>query len=116
MNATATREPKSQRWHKRHGIRGRFTGEILATPEADAVLLDHGDHYELTRLDVRPKYQGRGIGSAILQELQSRGKTIVLFPFSFEGRDADLARFYRRAGFKPDFFDEQKFVWEPSRA
>jgi tRNA(Met) C34 N-acetyltransferase TmcA len=68
---------------------------------------------ELKRLIVQPEWQGKGVGSTVLQLLKGRGKKIVLYPLSDDGHQEDLERFYLRAGFVPDFFDPETFVWEP---
>ncbi len=77
------------------------------------IVWDHGSHLELKRLIVEPEHRGLGIGTAVLTLLKGRGRKIVLVPLADDGEQEDLERFYRRAGFEPDFFDHQTFVWEP---
>ena len=102
------------RWHKQGGIRTTpESEEIHAEGLQKCIVWNHGDHLEVKRLIVRAECQGQGIGSAILRQLKRRGKRIVLYPLSDDGRQMDLERFYMRAGFVPSFFDPETWEWEP---
>lgn len=105
------------RWHKQGGISRAVLDEpkteILERPGLKVIVLDYGDRLELRKLEVAPECQGRGVGSGILKQLKTRGKEIAVYPYSVEGRDADLERFYRRAGFRPSYPESETFVWKP---
>lgn len=108
------RGENSERWHKLGGISEPLGTEQIRAPGVRMCLVwDWGTHLELKRLKVEPEAQGQGIGSAMLRQLQARGKRIVLNPVSDEGRQQELERFYARAGFVVDFFDSEQLVWEP---
>lgn len=104
----------SVRWHKSHGISGDAQSYEVSAPGLQKCLVwDWGTHLEVKRLCVCPEFRGRGVGSQVMRAIQAGGKKIVLFPVSDEGRQDELERFYRRLGFRPDFFDPENLVWEP---
>ncbi len=60
---------------------------------------DEGDHFYVARIEVLPKVQGRGVGTAVMESLIGRGRTIRLRVFTNNGR---ARRFYERLGFIVD--------------
>ena len=106
--------PFGARWHKQTGIRHEPISEEITAPGLQkCIVWDYGTHLEIKRLLVMAECQGAGVGTKVLSKLKERGKKIVLFPVSDEGRQEDLEKFYRRNGFRPDFYDRETFLWEP---
>ena len=60
---------------------------------------DKGDHLYVSRIEVRPEAQGRGVGTAIMDGLIREGRTIRLRVFKNNVR---ARRFYERLGFVVD--------------
>ena len=77
------------------------------------IVWEYRNRLQLVRLTVKHDWQGQGVGSAVLRELQRRGKRITLCAVSDDGRQTDLERFYLRHGFKPHRWDAELFIWEP---
>ena len=61
---------------------------------------DMGSHIWLAWMRVPAAMQGRGVGTMIVQDLQKRGKPIILEAEPDDGCAANLARFYERMGFR----------------
>lgn len=57
---------------------------------------DAGDHLYLSRIEVLPEAQGRGLGSAVIRGLLGQGRTVRLHVFS---NNARARRLYVRLGF-----------------
>lgn len=57
---------------------------------------DAGDHLYLSRIEVLPEAQGRGLGSAVIRGLLGQGRTVRLHVFS---NNARARRLYERLGF-----------------
>jgi ribosomal protein S18 acetylase RimI-like enzyme len=62
-------------------------------------LSDEGDHVYLSRIAILPEAQGRGVGSAVMEDLIGRGRTIRLHVLT---NNVDARRFYERFGFIVD--------------
>jgi ribosomal protein S18 acetylase RimI-like enzyme len=60
---------------------------------------DEGEHLYVSRLEVLPEAQGRGVGSAVMEWLIGKGRTIRLRVFTNNVR---ARRFYERHGFIVD--------------
>jgi ribosomal protein S18 acetylase RimI-like enzyme len=60
---------------------------------------EEGDHLYLSRIEVLPEAQGRGLGTAVLRDLIGRGRTIRLHVFTNNMR---ARRLYERLGFNVD--------------
>jgi RimJ/RimL family protein N-acetyltransferase len=60
---------------------------------------DADDHLYLSRIEVSPDAQGRGVGTAVMHDLIGRGRTIRLHLFTDNAR---ARRFYERLGFRLD--------------
>lgn len=73
---------------------GQRIGFVVVKPAGDGLRLDH--------LYIRPSWQGRGLGAAVLQtvceEAERQGLPLRLSAL----RGSDANRFYRRHGFVPD--------------
>lgn len=57
---------------------------------------DEGDHLYLSRIEVLPEAQGRGLGTALIRDLIERGRTVRLHVFTTNVR---ARRLYERLGF-----------------
>ena len=66
---------------------------------------DKGDHMYLSRIEVLPEAQGRGVGSAVMESLMMHGRTIRLQVFTNNLR---AQRFYERLGFIVDLDSEDE--------
>jgi ribosomal protein S18 acetylase RimI-like enzyme len=66
---------------------------------------DVGDHLYLSRIEVLPQAQGRGLGTSILLDLIGRGRTVRLHVFTNNVR---ARRLYERLGFTVDHEDERE--------
>lgn len=62
---------------------------------------DMGAYIWLAWMRVPDAMRGRGVGTMIVQDLQRRGKPIVLEAEPDDGCAEKLARFYAGLGFKP---------------
>jgi ribosomal protein S18 acetylase RimI-like enzyme len=60
---------------------------------------DEGDHVYLSRIAILPEVQGRGVGTAVMEDLIGRGRTIRLHVFNNNVR---ARLFYERLGFIVD--------------
>lgn len=79
--------------HTRHiDAHGERVGFIVTKPQADCLLLDH--------LYVRPAHQGRGIGSAVLEQVFGEARAMALPIRVGALRGSDANRFYIRHGFQ----------------
>ena len=77
---------------------------------------DEGDHLYLGRIEILPEAQGRGIGTALIQDLVTRGRTIRLHVFTNNVR---ARRFYERLGFRVDRYSQREgrlSMHHPSRS
>lgn len=72
-----------------------------------------GNELFVSSLYVKDGARGQGIGSDFIRELQKQNKRITLYPISEDYEQEKLERFYRRLGFKPDFFDADGWEWLP---
>ena len=66
---------------------------------------DKDDHLYLSRIEVLPEAQGRGVGTAIMEGLIMQGRTIRLRVFTNNVR---ARRFYERLGFIVDLDSEDE--------
>lgn len=66
---------------------------------------EEGDHLYLSRIEVQPAFQGRGVGTAVLEGLVRQGRTIRLRVFT---NNARARRFYERLGFIVDLESEDE--------
>ena len=66
---------------------------------------DEGDHLYLSRIEVLPEVQGRGVGTAVMNGLMRQGRTIRLRVFT---NNARARRFYERLGFIVDLESEDE--------
>jgi ribosomal protein S18 acetylase RimI-like enzyme len=57
------------------------------------------DHTYLSRIELLPEYQNRGIGSAVIQDLLADGREVRLHVFTVNVR---ARRLYERLGFRVD--------------
>lgn len=95
--------------HTRHILHGgRRVGFVVLRPQPRGLLLDH--------LYVRPGFQGRGIGAAVLADVQAQARAMgVAAVFVGALKQSDSNRFYRRHGFEQveetDF--DLHYVWRP---
>lgn len=71
----------------------------IEIPFGNAFELATGEIW-LAWLRVPAAMQGRGVGTMIVQDLQRRGKPIILEAAPDAGRESSLARFYQRMGFQ----------------
>lgn len=72
-----------------------------------------GLKYQLVTLKVKDDWQGQGIGSAVVRQLQRRACPIRLVPVAADAeRQQDLERFYRRLEFTWDRWRDF-LIWEP---
>ena len=60
---------------------------------------DKGDHLYVSRIEVLPEAQGRGVGTAVMEGLMRQGRTIRLRVFTNNVR---ARHFYERLGFIVD--------------
>ena len=67
-------------------------------------LTDEGDHLYLSRMEIVPEEQGRGIGTAVMADLLRDGRTFRLHVFASNVR---ARRFYERLGFIVDSHAER---------
>lgn len=72
-------------------LRGERVGFVAVKPSSDGLFLDH--------LYVHPRFQGRGIGSAVLAILFSEADTLRLSLRVGALRESASNRFYLRHGF-----------------
>ncbi len=79
------------------------------------IVWEYTSQLQLVRLSVLPDWQGQGVGSAVIRQLQKRGKRIALCAVSDDDRQTDLERFYLRHGFKAHRWDAELFIWEPQK-
>ena len=70
-----------------------------ATPIGVLDVHDGTDHTYLSRIELLPEYQDRGIGSAVIRDLLDDGRTVRLHVFTVNTRARDL---YMRLGFRVD--------------
>jgi RimJ/RimL family protein N-acetyltransferase len=66
---------------------------------------DESDHMYVSRIEVLPEVQGRGVGSAVMESLMMHGRTIRLQVFTNNVR---AQRFYERLGFILDLDSEDE--------
>lgn len=66
---------------------------------------DEGDHLYVSRIEVLPEVQGRGVGTAVMEGLMRQGRPIRLRVFTNNVR---ARRFYERLGFIVDFDSEDE--------
>jgi ribosomal protein S18 acetylase RimI-like enzyme len=62
-------------------------------------LSGRGDHLYLSRIEVLPEVQGRGVGTTVMEGLMRQGRTIRLRVFT---NNARARRFYEKLGFIVD--------------
>jgi ribosomal protein S18 acetylase RimI-like enzyme len=76
---------------------------IIEDDDGDAIgvleVSDQGDYLYLSRIEIRPEVQGRGVGTAVMRDLLERGRPIRLEVFVNNVR---AHRFYQRLGFVRD--------------
>ena len=60
---------------------------------------DNGDHLYVSRIEVLPEVQGRGVGTVVMEGLMKQGRTIRLRVFTNNVR---ARHFYERLGFIVD--------------
>jgi ribosomal protein S18 acetylase RimI-like enzyme len=70
-------------------------GEAIGVLE----VIDEGDHLYLSRIEVLPEAQGHGIGTRVVGDLLTRGRTVRLHVFT---NNVGARRFYERLGFTAD--------------
>ncbi len=70
------------------------------------IVWEYARYLELKVLIVEDDAQGKGL-------LKKRGKSILVYPLSREGRQQELERFYARAGFRLCRHDPEWFIWDP---
>ena len=79
--------------HTRHIVlHGERIGFVVVKPEANRLLLDH--------LYIRPGFQRRGIGSAVLAQVFAEADAAGLAMRVGALRGSDANRFYQRHGFQ----------------
>jgi GNAT superfamily N-acetyltransferase len=79
--------------HTRHvDANGERVGFVVTKPQADCLLLDH--------LYLHPAHQGRGIGSAVLEQVFEEARAMALPVRVGALRGSDANRFYIRHGFQ----------------
>ncbi|HET7864091.1 MAG TPA: GNAT family N-acetyltransferase [Burkholderiaceae bacterium] len=79
--------------HTRHvDAGGERVGFLVTRPQADSLLLDH--------LYIHPAHQGRGIGSAVLEQVFEEARALALPVRVGALRGSDSNRFYLRHGFQ----------------
>ena len=66
---------------------------------------DESDHLYVSRVEILPEVQGRGIGTAVMEALMGQGRTIRLRVFTNNVR---ARRFYERLGFILDHDSEDE--------
>jgi ribosomal protein S18 acetylase RimI-like enzyme len=66
---------------------------------------DEGDHLYLSRIEILPEVQGRGVGTAVMRDLMRGGRAIRLHVFANNVR---ARRFYERLGFSIDHYAERE--------
>jgi len=66
---------------------------------------DEGDHLYLGRIEVLPEAQGQGVGTAVVQDVLRRGRTVRLQVFTNNVR---ARLFYERLGFTVDRYSERE--------
>jgi RimJ/RimL family protein N-acetyltransferase len=66
---------------------------------------DEGDHLYLSRMELIPEAQGRGVGTAVVGDLLARGRDVRLHVFTNNVR---AQRFYERLGFTVDHDAERE--------
>ena len=62
-------------------------------------VIDEGDHLYLSRIELLPEAQGRGIGTRVVGDLLGQGRTVRLHVFT---NNVGARRFYERLGFTAD--------------
>ena len=78
--------------HTRHvEVDDERVGVVVTRPQADCLLLDH--------LYIRPAHQGRGLGSAVLEQVFEEARALGLPVRVGALRGSDANRFYIRHGF-----------------
>jgi GNAT superfamily N-acetyltransferase len=73
-------------------VDGERVGLVVVKRQADALRLDH--------LDIRPGFQGRGVGAAVLAMVMAQADAGALPLRVAALRDSDSNRFYLRHGFR----------------
>jgi ribosomal protein S18 acetylase RimI-like enzyme len=96
-------------YHNQWFRANRGSISIIEDDEGAAIgaldLSDEGDHIYLSRIAILPEVQGRGVGTAVIDDLIGRGRTIRLHVFINNGR---ARRFYERLGFVVDHDSERE--------
>jgi ribosomal protein S18 acetylase RimI-like enzyme len=67
---------------------------------------DEGDHLYLGRIAILPEAQGRGLGTAVVRDLLSTGRTVRLHVFA---NNVSARRFYEGLGFEIDHHADREF-------
>lgn len=67
------------------------------TPIGVLDVQDGTDHTYLSRIEVLPEYQSRGVGSAVIRDLLAAGRPVLLHVFTASPRARQL---YERLGFR----------------
>lgn len=67
------------------------------TPIGVLDVRDATDHTYLSRIEVLPEYQSRGVGSAVIRDLLAAGRPVLLHVFTVSARARQL---YERLGFR----------------
>ena len=70
-----------------------------ATPIGVLDVQEGTDHTYLSRIELLPEYQNRGIGSAVIRDLLTDGRSVRLHVFTLNSRAREL---YARLGFRVD--------------
>lgn len=78
-------------------------------------VVDRGTHLELVYLKVTPEFQGCGLGSQCIVQLQSLNRPIKLVASPEPGKEAALLRFYQDHDFRQTFNPEvpNEMEWLP---
>lgn len=72
-------------------VDGQRVGFVVVKPDQDQLLLDH--------LYIDPKYQGKGIGAAVLAQVFKEADALSLPMRVGSLRESEANRFYQRHGF-----------------
>lgn len=89
--------------------------EFLEIPKVRGVttlvVYDVGEYLELELIRVKKEKQGRGVGTRMVQRIQSIGKPIHCMADPEKGQEERLHRFYLSLGFQPH--GKNTYVWFP---
>lgn len=69
------------------------------TPIGMLDMHEEADHTYLSRIELLPEHQNRGIGSAVIRDLLANGRPVRLHVFTVNARAREL---YERLGFRVD--------------